>query len=93
MLSNYMNMKATLKIKNGVNDYGEPSFIEKTVKCRMVDKFKEITNDKGEKVVSSGIVQTLDVIKVGDYINGRKVIAVHSMTSLNEVMGYKGYLL
>lgn len=93
MLEAYMNMSATLKAKNGVNDFGEASYIEKNISCRIVDKFKEITNDKGAKVVSSGVIQTTEVIKVGDLINDRKIIAISSMTSLNGVVGYRGYLL
>ncbi|MGL5718849.1 MAG: hypothetical protein ACRCX2_37955 [Paraclostridium sp.] len=93
MLENYMTMNAILKSKNGLNDFGEPSYIEKNIACRLVDKFKEITNDKGEKVVSSGVIQTIEDVKVGDLINGRRIVAITSMTSLDGVIGYKGYLL
>ena len=52
-----------------------------------------IVNDKGEEAVSDGIIQCYESIKVGDYIDNRKVIAVNSIVDLEGVIGYKGYLL
>ena len=51
------------------------------------------SNDKGDKVVSSAIVQCIEAIKVGDCIGDKQVIAVNAMTSLEGIIGYKGYLL
>lgn len=93
MLEQYLTMSARLKVCGGVNDYGEPSYTQTIIKCRLVDKFKEITDDKGNKIVSSGVVQTLEDIKVGDFVNDRKIISVISMTALDGPIGYKGYLL
>lgn len=62
------------------------------IRCRLIDKFKQITNEKGDIVISSGIIQCIEPIKVGDLINDRKVISVTCMTGLDGVVGYKGYL-
>lgn len=93
MLRDYLNQVATLKTIVDTNIYNEPIFEEKNISCRLINNFKRITNDKGEEVVSSGVVQCKDVIKVGDYIDNRKVIAVNSIVDLEGVIGYKGYLL
>lgn len=77
-----------------MNEYNEPIFDEeKEIKCRLIDRFKRIVNDKGEEVISDGIIQCYESIKVGDYIDNRKVIAVNSIVDLEGVIGYKGYLL
>ena len=93
MLSSYLNQVAIHKSKIGTNVYLEPVFEEKEIVCRIVEKFKEVTDDKGDKVVSSGVIQCVDTIKVGDYINDKKIISINSMTSLDGIIGYKGYLL
>ena len=93
MLNSYLNQLAELKSFTELNIYGEASFSEvKEIKCRIVNKFKQITNEKGDTVVSSGIIQCIGPIKVGDLINDRKVISVSYMTGLDGVIGYKGYL-
>ena len=77
-----------------MDEYNEPIFGEaKEVKCRLIDRFKRIVNDKGEEVVSDGFIQCYEYIKVGDYIDNRKVIAVNSIVDLEGIIGYKGYLL
>lgn len=93
MLEDYMTMKAIHKAKIGANDYEEPSFQDKEIECRLVEKFKQVTNEKGDIVVTSSVIQCIEPIKVGDYINDMKVIAVNSMTSLEGTIGYRGYLL
>ena len=93
MLKDYLTQVAIHKSKIGTNVYLEPVFEEKEIVCRIVEKFKEVTDDKGEKVVSSGVIQCVDTIKVGDYINDKKIISINSMTSLDGIIGYKGYLL
>lgn len=93
MLADYLTMKAIYKKKIGLNDYNEPIFEEKEIACRLVEKFKQVTNDKGEIVITSSVIQCNEPIKVGDYINNMKVIAVNSMTSLEGTIGYRGYLL
>ena len=77
-----------------MDEYNEPIFGEaKEVKCRLIYRFKRIVNDKGEEAVSDGIIHCYESIKVGDYIDNRKVIAVNSIVDLEGVIGYKGYLL
>lgn len=93
MLEDYMTMKVIRKKKIGLNDYNEPIFEEKEINCRLVEKFKQVTNEKGDIVVTSSVIQCIEPIKVGDYINDMKVIAVNSMTSLEGTIGYSGYLL
>ncbi len=93
MLEDYMTMKAIYKKEIGLNDYNEPIFEEKEIKCRLVEKFKQVTNEKGNIVITSSVIQCTEPIKVGDYINDMKVIAVNSMTSLEGTIGYRGYLL
>ena len=93
MLEDYLTMTATHKRKNGVNDYNEPIFEEKEIKCRLVEKFKQVTNDKGEIVITSSVIQCTELISVGDYINAMKIIAVNSATDLEGTIGYRGYLL
>lgn len=93
MLEDYLTHVAMHKTKIGTNIYLEPEFEEKEIACRIVEKFKEVTDEKGDKVISSGVIQCVDIIKVGDYINDKKLIAVNSMTSLDGIIGYKGYLL
>lgn len=93
MLENYLTMIAIHKTKIGENDYNEPIFEEKEINCRLVEKFKQVTNEKGDIVVTSSVIQCIEPIKVGDYINDMKVIAVNSMTSLEGTIGYRGYLL
>ena len=93
MLKDYLTQVAIHKSKIGTNVYLEPVFEEKEIVCRIVEKFKELTDDKGNKVVSSGVIQCVDTIKVGDYINDKKIISINSMTSLDGIIGYKGYLL
>ena len=93
MLNSYLNQFAELKSFAGLNTYGEASFNEvKEIKCRIVNKFKQITNEKGNVVISSGIIQCIEPVKIGDLINDRKVISVSHMTGLDGVIGYKGYL-
>lgn len=93
MLEDYLTMIATYKVKIGENDYNEPLFEENQIDCRLVEKFKQVTNDKGEIVVTSSVIQCLEPIRVGDYINNMKVISVNSMTDLDGNIGYRGYLL
>jgi hypothetical protein len=93
MLVDYLGHIANLKKKIGANTYNEPVFEESEIACRLIDKFKEITDDKGNKVISSGVIQCVRPIKVGDYINDRKVAAANSVVGLDGIMGYKGYLL
>lgn len=93
MLEDYLTMKATHKSKVGENDYNEPIFEEKEIMCRLVEKFKQVTNVNGDKVITSSVIQCLEPIKVGDSINNMKVIAVNSMTTLEGTIGYRGYLL
>lgn len=93
MLMDYLGQSATLLKQIGTNTYNEPIFETKEIACRKVDKFKEISNDKGKKVISSGVIQCVEPIAVGDFIEGKKVIAVNAMTGLDGIMGYKGYLL
>lgn len=93
MLEDYLTNIATHKVKIGENDYNEPIFEEKQISCRLVEKFKQVTNDKGEIVVTSSVIQCLEHIRVGDYINNMKVISVNSMTTLEGTVGYRGYLL
>lgn len=93
MLENYLTMTAIHKSKVGANDYNEPMFNEKAIKCRLVEKFKQVTDEKGNIVVTSSVIQCIEPIKVSDYINNMKVIAVNSMTSLEGTIGYRGYLL
>ena len=90
MLVDYLGHIANLKKKIGTNTYNEPMFEEKEIACRKVDKFKEVSNDKGEKVISSGVVQCVEPVKVGDYIDDRKVIAVNSMVGLRWNYGIQG---
>ena len=89
----YLGQVAIHKKKIGANTYNEPLFEEKEIACRIVNKFKNVSNDKGEIVVSSGVVQCVDIVNVGDFIDSRKVVAVNSMTSLDGIIGYKSYLL
>lgn len=93
MLIDYLGQVAIYKKKIGTNDYNEPVFEEKEIACRLVEKFKQVTNDKGEIVISSAVVQCVDQIRIGDYINDKKIIAANSMTSLEGIIGYRGYLL
>ena len=93
MLKDYLTQVVIHKSKIGTNVYLEPVFEEKEIVCRIVEKFKEVTDDKGNKVVSSGVIQCVDTIKIGDYINDKKIISINSMTSLDGIIGYKGYLL
>lgn len=93
MLRDYMNQVVTLKTVVDTNIYNEPIFEEKNIQCRLINNFKRVINDKGEEVVSSGVIQCEEVIKIGDYIDDRKVIAINSMVTLDGVIGYKGYLL
>lgn len=93
MLEDYLTMIATHKLRVGENDYNEPLFEENQISCRLVEKFKQVTNDKGDIVVTSSVIQCLELIRVGDYINNMKVIAVNSMTDLEGNIGYRGYLL
>lgn len=93
MLSDYLGQICTLKYKIGSNVYNEDIYEEREIACRLVDKFKVITNSKGEEAVSSGVIQCVEHIKTGDLINDRKVISVSYMTGLDGIIGYRGYLL
>lgn len=93
MLIDYLGNVSIWKRKIGNNEYGEPVFVEKEIACRLVEKFKEVTDEKGNKVVSSGVIQCVESIRVGDYINDKRIVAVNSMTSLDDILGYRGYLL
>lgn len=93
MLRDYLNQVVTLKTVIDINMYNEPILEEKNITCRLINNFKRITNDKGEEVISSGVIQCKELIKIGDYIDDRKIIAINSMVSLDGVIGYKGYLL
>lgn len=93
MLKDYLTMKAIYKKVDGVNDYGESNLVEKEIECRLIEKFKQVTNKNGDIVITSSVIQCIEPIQVGDYINNMKIIAVNSMTSLEGVIGYRGYLL
>lgn len=93
MLRSYLGHKAIWKRKIGTNTYNEPVFEEREIDCRLVEKFKQVTNSKGEIIVTSSVIQCIEPIKVGDYINNMKVESVNSMTDLTKVLGYRGYLL
>lgn len=93
MLKDYLGQMCKLKSKIGTNVYNEAVYEEKEILCRLVDKYKVITDLKGEEVVSSGVIQCVENIKAGDLINDRKVISVSYMTSLDGIVGYRGYLL
>ncbi|WP_434796629.1 hypothetical protein [Terrisporobacter vanillatitrophus] len=93
MLRDYLGQTCTLKSKIGSNVYNEAVYEEKEILCRLVDKYKVITNSKGDEVVSSGVIQCVEHIKAGDLINDRKVISVSYMTSLDGIIGYRGYLV
>lgn len=93
MLKDYLGQVCILKFKIGTNVYNEAVYGEKEILCRLVDKYKVITDSKGNEVVSSGRIQCVEHIKTGDLINDRKVISVSYMTSLDGIIGYRGYLL
>lgn len=93
MLEDYMTMKVIHKTRICENDYNEPILEEKEIKCRLVEKYKQVTNKKGDIVITSSVIQCIEPIKVGDYINNMKVIAVNSATDLDGTIGYRGYLL
>ncbi|MPN44298.1 hypothetical protein SDC9_191860 [bioreactor metagenome] len=93
MLRDYLGQTCTLKSKIGSNVYNEAVYEEKEILCRLVDKYKVITNSKGDEVVSSGVIQCVEHIKAGDLINNRNVISVSYMTSLDGIIGYRGYLV
>ena len=93
MLSDYLGQICTLKYRTGTNVYNEAIYEEREIACRLVDKFKVITDLKGDEVVSSGVIQCVEHIKTGDLINNRKVISVCYMTGLDGIVGYRGYLL
>ena len=57
MLSDYLGQICTLKYKIGTNTYNESIYEEREIACRLVDKFKVITDSKGDEVVSSGVIQ------------------------------------
>ena len=92
MLKDYLGYKATWKRKIGTNSYNEPIFEEKEINCRLVEKFKQVTNSKGDIVVTSSVIQCIEPIRVGDYVNDMEVIAVNAMTDLSNILGYRGYL-
>ena len=92
MLDNYLLDNCTLQSVKGFNDYNEAIYDNKLIKCRIINSFKQITNEKGNILISSGIIQCIDPIKVGDLVDGREIVSVTCMTSFNGVIGYKGYL-
>ena len=93
MLRDYLNQNVVWKRQIGSNEYNEPIFEENYIRCRLVNGYKVVTNEKGDEVVSSGVVQCLERIKAGDVIDDKKIISVNYATSLDEIIGYKGYLL
>ena len=92
MLRDYLGQTCILKQVIGTNVYNEAIYKEKEILCRLLDKYKVITNEKGEEIVSSGVIQCVEHIKAGDMINDRKVISVSYMTSLDGIIGYRGTL-
>ena len=92
MLDSYLLDNCILQSVKGFNEYNEAIYDNKPIKCRIINSFKQVTNEKGNITISSGIIQCIDPIKVGDLIDGREIISVTNMTSFNGVIGYKGYL-
>ena len=62
------------------------------IRCRIINGFKQVTNEKGSITISSGIIQCIEPIKVGDLIDGREIISVTNIVGLDGLIGYKGYL-
>ena len=92
MLDSYLLDNCILQSVKGFNEYNEAIYDNKPIKCRIINSFKQVTNEKGNIAISSGIIQCIEPIKVGDLIDGREIISVANMTSFNGVIGYKGYL-
>lgn len=81
MFKNFLREKAILKTKVGIDEYGKPSFIEKTIKCRIEEQIKQILSPQGEEIISTSrvFISKNETINVGDLINNKQVISINTI--------------
>lgn len=89
----YLNQTILWNHVLSINSYNEKNTIQRSIKGRLESGFKLIRNDKGEEVVSSGMVFTKTEITVGDLLDGRVVISAEPKRGLSgNVEFYEVYL-
>lgn len=68
IIDEYLNQTVTWKSKDSVNEYNEPVYTKKDIRCRFIYERKLTRNSKGEEVVSSGRMFTAEPVRPDDLI-------------------------
>jgi hypothetical protein len=91
MIDLYLNQRATLKKRTGVDDYNDTVFAaDKIIKCRVDYTSRMVRNAQGQQFLSESTVITKDAVAVGDslVVNGVEypVLSVSQQADLNGVV-------
>lgn len=93
-LKKYLNQKASLEAKSGVDRYGNQAYAEPVaIAVRREGNIKMVRNVNGEQITSMTTVFTATQINPLDKIDGHEVINVSEMVNREgEVIGWECYL-
>ena len=87
MIKGYLNQTAIWHYVTGMNEYGEPQTISKTIKVRWEGKRRLVRNNEGREVVSEARVFCIEPVKPGDILKYEDrdwpVIAVSTVPGLD----------
>ena len=84
-------MKSDINIKrvSGYDSYGNATYsFQGTIKGRIEYKNRLIKDAKGQEVVSSGNVRTLEILNPGDLVEGLQIISCQPQADLNGKFQY-----
>ena len=76
MIDKYLNETATWRTVTSVNQYNEPTYTDKSIKCRSEGTNRLVNNSLGQAVTVGTRVFTKEQIKVNDMIDDRQVVTV-----------------
>jgi hypothetical protein len=93
LFSSYFNQTCTHRNKTGTNDFNESTFdAPTTFSARKDGKIRLVSNGLGELVETQFEILTHKIIKEGDEVDGRKVVAVEPMPGLGgSILYYRVY--
>ena len=89
MMSDYYNTTGEWKHIAGADDYNQAAYSISNPPCRIMDKMKLVRDKTGVQVVSMTTVYTDAAVNIDDLFNGRVVLSVKSMDSLEDTEGYE----
>lgn len=94
MIEDYFTDKKLWRHKTGTDDYTQPTYEDKTIDCRFMQKTKLVRNKQGEQMVSQATVFCTDAVCIDDWVDGRVVLSVRTLDGLDgAVEGYEAMLV